>query len=265
MTYWKREPSIAKRRNTAISIKSLTRNPRVGNLRWSKPWECVRLIPDGGSVNKIGLTNKGVEWWCAKVGPHLNFERFPLVGSIFGETSSELEEMAIMLDRFDLVGLEVNVSCPNSGHPDKKVEMVVESVKAVKELTRHPIIIKVGVDQDYLAIARGLEGVAEAISINSVPWKMVFPKNRSPLWRLEQRVGGGGGGVSGKPAQDFNWAAVEALAKQGSLPVIAPSIMEFEDLETVTRYGAKAYSFGAIHLRTPWKPTSIVERDMKCR
>ncbi|HEY4504003.1 MAG TPA: hypothetical protein VJJ28_02755 [Candidatus Paceibacterota bacterium] len=43
-----------------VVIKSLTRTSRVGNLRWWKPWTCVRLIP-GGSVNKVGLTNPGIE------------------------------------------------------------------------------------------------------------------------------------------------------------------------------------------------------------
>ena len=242
-----------------VVIKSLTRNPRVGNLRWWKPWTCVRLIP-GGSVNKVGLTNPGIEWWCKEVGPKLDFKKFPTAGSIFGD-EKELVEMAEMLNRFDLVALEVNVSCPNTGHAIEQAEMVVNSVKAVKRASRHPIIVKVSADQDYLAIARGLVGIAEAISLNSVPWKTVFTNGeQTPLAKLEKQVGGGGGGVSGKPAQKHNWAAVEALAKQGSLPVIGPSIMEFEDMEKLWRLGAKAIGFGVIHLRTPWKPTSFIKR-----
>ena len=243
-----------------VVIKSLTRNPRVGNLRWWKPWTCVRLIP-GGSVNKVGLTNPGVEWWCREVGPKLDFKKFPTAGSIFGD-EKELVEMAEMLNRFDLVALEVNVSCPNTGHAIEQGEMVVNSVKAVKRASRHPVIVKVSADQDYLTIARGLVGIAEAVSLNSVPWKTVFTNGeQTPLWKLEKQVGGGGGGVSGKPAQKHNWAAVEALAKQGSLPVIGPSIMEFEDMEKLRRLGAKAIGFGAIHLRTPWKPTSFIKKE----
>lgn len=243
-----------------IVIKSLTRNPRVGNLRWWKPWSCVRLI-SGGAVNKVGLTNPGIEWWCREVAPHIDFTESQIVGSIFGE-ERELVEMAEMLNRFGLVALEVNVSCPNTGHAIEQAEMVINSVKAVKRASRHPIIVKVSADQDYLAIARGLVGIAEAVSLNSVPWKTVFTNGeQTPLWKLEKQVGGGGGGVSGKPAQKHNWAAVEALAKQGALPVIGPSIMEFEDVESVRKLGAKAVSFGAIHLRTPWKPTSIVQED----
>ena len=247
-----------------VVIKTLTRNPRAGNLRWWKPWTCVRLIP-GGSVNKVGLTNSGVEWWCREVGPNLDFRKFPTAGSIFGD-EKELVEMAEMLDHFDLVALEINVSCPNTGHAIEQAEMVVNSVKAVKRASRHPVIVKVSVDQDYLVIARGLVGVAEAISLNSVPWKTVFTNGeQTPLWKLEKQVGGGGGGVSGKPAQKYNWAAVGSLAKQGSLPVIGPSVMEFEDMYRVYKLGAKAVSFGAIHLRTPWKPTRIVETAIKLK
>jgi dihydroorotate dehydrogenase len=147
----------------------------------------------------------------------------------------------------------------------QKVEAAIEDVKAVKQVSRHPIIYKVSVGQDYLAIARGLKGIAEAISLNSVPWEIVFPGVRSPLWKLQQRVGGGGGGVSGRPAQKHNWAAVQALAKQGSLPVIAPSVMEYPDLKTVRDLGASAVSFGAAHLPWPGKPTAIVRKDMKQR
>ena len=241
-----------------VVIKTLTREPRHGNLRWWKPWDCVRLIP-GGSVNKVGLTNPGIVWWCREVGLHLNFSTLSIAGSIFGD-KEELLEMARMLNRFDLVALEVNVSCPNTGHAMEMAERVVESVKAVKQISRHPIIVKVSVDQDYSAIARGLVGIAEAISLNSVPWAVFGGSKRSPLWRLECRVGGGGGGVSGKPAQKYNWLAVETLAREGSLPVIAPSIMEFEDMAPRS---SRAVSFGAIHLRTPWRPTLFVKRERK--
>lgn len=243
-----------------VVIKTLTRQPRRGNLRWWKPWDCVRLI-DGGSVNKVGLTNPGIEWWCREIGPTLDSKRYPLVGSIFGE-EDELEEMATMLNGFDLVGLEVNVSCPNTGHAIETMATVVNAVKAIHAVSTHPIIVKISVDQDYLAISHRLRGVAEAISLNSVPWSTVFPGRRSPLWRLEKKVGGGGGGVSGKPAQRHNWEAVSILAQhgRGPLPVIGPGVMEFEDVRRLQRLGASAVSFGAIHLRTPWKPTTIVER-----
>lgn len=261
-----------------IVIKSLTRVPRKGNLRWWKPWDCVRLIP-GGAINKVGLTNPGVEWWCREIGYKLDYRKFQFVGSIFGN-EKELVEMAEMLNRFQLVGLEVNVSCPNTGHPMEDTQKVIDSLKAVKQASRHPIIVKLSVDQDYLTIAQGLVNVAEAISINTVPFERLqsqFPNNQSPLWRLEKRVGGGGGGISGKPAQHLNWQAVQRLAQQNSLPVIGPSVMCAADMDTVFRLGAKAVSFGTIHLPThpiwlhplsiftnPCKPTSLLLKEKKC-
>jgi dihydroorotate dehydrogenase (NAD+) catalytic subunit len=259
-----------------VVIKTLTRESRQGNLHWwnpltwlpLSPWSCVRFIP-GGSVNKVGLTNKGIEWWCEKVAPTLDFDKISFVGSIFGDRK-ELLESATRLNQFKLVALEVNDSCPNTGHAMSQAETIISNTTEIAEVSRHPIISKVSVAQDYLAIARGLEGVAEAISLNSVPYEMVYPNGpRSPLWRLMQKLkrltgnDGGGGGVSGKPAQQFNWKAVRELAAQKSLPVIGPSVMEYADLARVRKLGARAVSFGAIHLRTPCKPTTIVEKETK--
>ncbi len=223
----------------------------------------MRLLPDGGAVNKVGLYNPGIREWCWNIGPYLNYGKYPIMASIFGSTE-ELVFMTEMLNRFHLVGIEVNYSCPNTqDHPLSPAEQVIDAVKAVKKVSEHPVIVKISVDQDYLAISRGLVGIAEAISINSVPWKTAFPDGRrSLLWELEKKVGGGGGGVSGRPAQVLNWKAVRELAEQGSLPVIAPSIMEFGDMERVRKCGAKAVSFGTIHLRTPLRPTQIVRKEM---
>jgi dihydroorotate dehydrogenase len=242
--------------------KTVTLDPHPGNLRWWKPWECIRPLPGGGWVNKVGLTNPGFDWWCRKIGPRINRKKINFVCSIHGNRK-ELVEMTKRLNGFKLAAIEVDVSCPNIRHEDETAKTIVGDVNAVCWVSRHPVIVKVSVDQDYLAVTRGLEGIAEAIDLNAVLWETIFPDVKSPLSKLQARVGGGGGGVSGRPAQKHNWAAAKALAEQGSLPVIAPSIMEFADLARVRAQGASAVSFGAIHLLTPWKPTSIVRKDMQ--
>jgi dihydroorotate dehydrogenase len=250
---------------TVVS-KTLTRRPRRGNLRWYKPWSCVRLIP-GGAVNKVGLTNPGIDWWCDAVGPKVCAGKIALVASIHGD-ARELGEMAGMLNAFDLVGIEINSSCPNIGNAMQDVETAVAEATAARAASRHPVIVKLSVAQDYLEIAGRLRGVAQAISLNSVPWEMVdrdaLPSRDSPLMGVGDDLGAGG--VSGVPAQKLNWLAVKQLASaQEGLPVIAPSIMQYEDLADVRKLGASAVSFGTIHLRAPWKPTSIVRRDMAAR
>jgi dihydroorotate dehydrogenase (NAD+) catalytic subunit len=246
-----------------VVLKTLTRQPRVGNLKLYKPWTCVRLVP-GGSVNKVGLTNPGFDHWLRNTAPGLDYDRVKTVVSIFGD-DDELADMAQQLNDLPLAALEVNPSCPNTGHALGNAGQVVQGVEAVKRVSRHPVVVKVSTSQDYLSIAQGLKGLAEAISLNSVPWEQVYPHGRSPLWRLEQRVGGGGGGLSGRPAQALNWRAVREIADDGSLPVIAPSVMSFDDLDKVRALGARAVSYGAIHFRTPWLPTRIVKRDLARR
>jgi len=238
-----------------VVTKSLTRGPRRGNLRWSRPWSCARLLPGGSMVNAVGLTNPGIEWWCRKVGPKLD-PKIPLVVSILGE-ARQLGAMADMLDGFDLVGIEVNVSCPNMAHGLGEAETVAAGVRAVAAASHHPIICKVSVVQDYLGIAARLEGVAQALSFNSIPWEVAFPGRASPL------AGLGGGGVSGRAAQPHNWRAVVEVRESGcTIPLIASSIMAYADLARARAIGANAVSFGSIHMRTPWKPTAIVRRDL---
>lgn len=255
-----------------VFLKTLTLAPRLGNLRWWCPWRCVALIK-GGAVNKVGLTNLGIEHWLKHTRPTIDFEKYRIAGSIFG-TTEELVKMARMLDDVPLVALEINYSCPNTGHALPLISQVIEAVKAVNAVSRHPLIIKVSVDQPYLEIAAGLVGIAEAVSINSVPWGKLYADKPSPLWRLEQKVQGGGGGVSGRPAQELNWKAVKELAHGDSLPVIGPSVMEYDDMAKVRSLGAQAVSFGTIHLPSvpiwlkPWtlftnpcKPTRFVLKE----
>ncbi|MFA6417474.1 MAG: hypothetical protein WCW61_04830 [Patescibacteria group bacterium] len=227
-------------------IKTLTRHPRKGNLRWWKPWTCVRLIP-GGAVNKVGLSNKGIDWWCEQVAPKIDFERIKVIGSIFG-TTEDLVYMAKRMNDFPLVAVEINVSCPNSGDKFQEAQMIIQGAQKIKKISRHPLIIKLSATQDYLTIARELQGTIEAISFNSVPWEKVFPGKRSPLWRLEKKVGGGGGGVSGEPIQKLNWQAARAIYAQELIPVIASSVMHYEDIFAVKALGAQAISFGTAHL-----------------
>lgn len=251
-----------------VVTKTLTRFPRQGNYReWNpftwlplSPWSCIRFIP-GGSINKVGLTNPGIKWWCREVAPAIDFEKSSLVGSIYGDDREEWVEMAEMLNPFNFVGLELDSSCLNTGRPIPDTETVVGNTKAVKRVSRHPLFVKISVAQDYLRISHGLEGVAEVIELNSVPWEMRFPEEKSPLWRLEEKFGGGGGGISGRPAQGLNWSAANELTKQGAIPVAWPSVMSWKDVKSVQEAGARVVSFGAIHLRTPWRPTVIVKKE----
>ncbi len=255
---------LIKPEDFTVVIKTLTLKERKGNLRWYKPWACIKPIK-GGTINKVGLTNKGADWWAKKIAPKINFEKYKIIVSIHGKRE-ELVEIVMKLDHFPFVAYEVNGSCPNSGNPLADVKSVVEDINAVKRTTKKPIIAKLSVTQNCVAIANELTGIVEAISLNSIPWEKVYPDKKTPLHRLEKKVGGGGGGVSGKPAQVLNWGMVSDLCRHSSIPIIAPSVMEYKDLEVVANLGAKAVSFGAVHLPdSSWwyKPWTLFSNPCK--
>jgi len=62
-----------------VVAKTVTYKPRKGNLRWYCPWKCIRLMP-GGVVNAVGLTNKGIGWWCEEKGILADRKKIPLFG-----------------------------------------------------------------------------------------------------------------------------------------------------------------------------------------
>lgn len=243
-----------------IVIKTLTRKPRRGNLRWYNPLRCIRLLPSG-SVNAVGLTNPGIEWWSKTIGGSIHKKKLALVGSILADNSNdELAEMATMLNPYDLVGLEINASCPNTqGEMLGNANKVIEGLKKVKAKTRFPLFVKLSVMHDVAYLAPRLEGLVEAISINTVPWAKMFPEKISPLARF------GGGGVSGKIAQPHTWGMVKQLTATTSIPVIGPGVWEYEDIAKLRALGAQAISFGSIFMRYPWRPTLYVRRDKKER
>jgi len=234
--------------------KTLTLRPTIGNLCWYNPFRSIRLIR-GGVVNAVGLSNPGLEWWMQTIGHRVDSTRVPLIVSIQG-TPEELSFMAVALNRFDLVGLEINASCPNTGMIAwPETENVLTGLAAVKARTRFPVILKLSTRHDVQTIVPAVEAQIDAFSINSVPWEQAFPAEQSPLYKL------GGGGVSGRAAQPFTWDLVQKLVSLTTVPVIAPSIWEYDDLARVRQLGAQAVSFGSVFLRYPWRPTLFVRRD----
>jgi len=243
-----------------VVTKTLTWIPREGNLRWWEPWSCVRLL-DGGVVNAVGLTNPGFQWWLYKVAPKIEKCEIPLVVSLLG-TPMCLLKMTRQLREVPILGIEINASCPNIAEREKwGPQYLIESCVAVRHACDHPIILKVSADQWTMMeeVLCGIGGVVEALSVNSVPWKLAFPGVESPLARL------GGGGVSGQVAQGYTWDMVRRLSGMSDIPVIGPSVWEFEDIARLRKIGAKAISFGSIFLRYPWRPTSYVRRDNRER
>lgn len=257
-----------------IVTKTIMLEPWKGNFRRYAPLRTVKFVSGegkeihpivaltklntiGGVVNAIGLTGPGFDKWLARDYHTIERMGYKVVVSITGPNGGNgCVEMARRLNGLEnVVGIEFNASCPNTDPTLlQNAETVVRLVFAIKQVSDHPLLLKLGYTQPYLEIARALQGMVEAISINSVPWNNVFPKQLSPLAKY------GGGGVSGPVAQPFVWEMIKELKKGTNTPVIGAGIWEYEDILCLQSFGASAFQLGTIFLPRPWKPTQFVRR-----
>ena len=237
-----------------IVIKTLTRYPRRGNLRWSHPWSVVKNRRAGGVVNAIGLTNQGIEWWIEKVAPKIP-RHYKMIVSLEADNEQDVVAMIQRLEGQKIFGIELNLSCPNTPSSDHRTsEKILSICRMAKEHSKYPLLAKLSFTHDYRTLSKELEGMAQAIAINSIPWQSIYPGTPSPLAHY------GGGGVSGRVIQSMTWKMVEEIATISSVPVIGPSVWNYEDVEKIVQHGAKAVSFGSVFVRYPWRPTLFVRR-----
>src|SRR5205085_499577 len=136
---------------------TLTYTHRQGNLCWWCPWECFRFVRNG-TVNCVGLTNPGIKWWCDNY-PSFNPD-YKFIVSIRPHNVREAVQMAEQLNRFPLVGVELNASCPSDGNwsADKICAMSLATAIASK----HPVIIKLGYTDPYVQVCSQLDGMVAA-------------------------------------------------------------------------------------------------------
>ncbi len=242
-----------------IVTKTLTRHPRSGNLRWSHPWSVVKKIDSDGWINAIGLTNKGIEWWIREVAPHIP-PRYNIVVSIEADDEKEIGEMLEQLEGQKILGVELNLSCPNTLSVNHQTtDKILTLCERASQKTHFPLIAKLSYTHDYVTLISQLENCKriEAVSINSVPWPSLYPGNPSPLAHY------GGGGVSGKKIQPITWKMVSEMAQLSKIPVIGPSVWDYEDIERILSMGARAISFGSIFISKPWRPTLFAKKWVK--
>lgn len=176
----------------AIVSKGISLLPKQGN-----PMPRVCEVPSG-LINAIGLENPGLEIFAEQRLPRLLALAKKVIVNIFGNTVEEFVAIAQRLDKTDIAGLEVNISCPNVKEggmifgSDPRMAAVV--TRAVRQATSKPILVKLTpMVTDIVAIARAVvdEG-ADAISlINTIPAMAV------DVWTRRPKIGNIVGGQSG--------------------------------------------------------------------
>jgi dihydroorotate dehydrogenase (NAD+) catalytic subunit len=152
--------------------------------------------------------------------------------------------------------LELNYSCPNSEEAiAKNVVQAIQCTRKVRSL--YPqlyLIAKLSICHPY-EFARELEriGVNALHAVNTIPYNIVFPLQRSPLGEV------GGGGVSGGPAFPLALRYNQELRQKVDLFLIMGcGVTCADDVRRYFDLGADAVSLCTLALRKPQTAARIV-------
>lgn len=249
-------PIVDLNRLGGIIVKGLSIQPAPGN-----PPPRIVETPCG-MLNAIGLENVGVEIFIREKLPLLASVSTPVFANIYGKTVDEYAEIAARLNDVEKVaGVEVNISCPNvtAGGVAFGVdpEMAASVVRAVKEKTSKPVIVKLSPNvTDVAVIARSAEDAgADAVSlINTITGMVIDIEKRIPV------LANITGGLSGPAIRPVAVRMVWQVARAVRIPVIGiGGIMCARDALEFIIAGAAAIQVGTANFVNPRATMEIID------
>lgn len=224
-----------------------------------------------GMLNSIGLQGPGIEAFCAEKLTWLKSVGARVLVSVAGSSSGEFADVAATLaasPAFDsVVGVEVNISCPNVANRGLVFACDPSSSAKVMSLVREalprdtPIFAKLSPDvTDIVSIAAGcLKSGATGLTMINTLLGLVIDTER-----LRPQVVGVTGGLSGPAIRPVAVRAiwqVGAAMRDGRLPV-APiigvgGVRTGRDALELVAAGASAIQVGTATFNDPTAPLRV--------
>ena len=233
----------------AIVTKSITYTPRVGN-----PPPRIVETPSG-MLNSIGLANIGVKKFIRDMLPIYKNIDTNIIVNIAGSTNDDYIKVLKEIDTVssDIVGYEINISCPNVEHGGMELGVSAElSNKLIAELRKHTeklLIVKLTPNvTDIARIAKVVEEAgADAISaINTVVGMGIDIEKRKPTVYKTYA------GLSGPAIKPIALAMVHKISKVVSIPIIGiGGIVSGKNVVEFLLAGATAVQIGTANFRNP--------------
>jgi dihydroorotate dehydrogenase (NAD+) catalytic subunit len=223
----------------AIVSKSISVSPLEG---YKGP--TVVSLGEKGYLNAVGLSNPGSDAFANEI---IN-NQTPLIVSIVGSSVSEFPKLISKFDKLNILGYEINLSCPHVAKMGMEVgddpELVIKIIKTIKSKTKKPMIIKVGIgNTDVLKLATIIqESGADAITaINTIRAMTINVDTGMPI--LSNKIGG----LSGIPLKPIGVRCVYEISKKVTIPVIGcGGIFTWEDALEYILAGATAIELGSV-------------------
>lgn len=236
----------------AVTVKSLAAFEWPGN-------PAPRLAPSsgGGMLNSVGLQGPGIEHWIEHGLPELRALGARVFASLWGRTVEDFAVAAKMLEPAvaDLVGVEVNVSCPNVedsarmfAHSQSSTAAVVRAVLDAQ--LGLPVFAKLSPNTFEIVDIAGAALDAGGTGLTLVNTLLGYGIDAA---RGRPRLGAGGGGLSGPPLKPVALRAVhDVAAAHPGTPIIGTGGVSCgEDVVEMLLAGASAVGVGTVTFREP--------------
>ena len=198
-----------------IITKGTSLKPRDGN----KPSRICET--PSGMLNSIGLQNPGVEYFEQFDLPWLKKFETAIIVNACGSSIDEYVELCSKLNKMDIDGVELNLSCPNVRAGCLAFGTTYDGVKEVTSKVRKvldkPLIVKLTPNvTDITLTAKAAEDAgADAISaINTLLGMSINIKNRKP------NLANNTGGLSGPAIKPVAVRMVYQIAQTVKIPVM---------------------------------------------
>ncbi len=248
-------PFVDLARVGAVVLKSVTRQPRLGN-------PTPRLVhTPAGMLNAIGLQNPGIAWYLEHDVAKYADRPCAMVGSVAGFS---IDDYAYVCERLaaraEIDAIELNISCPNVASEGETFAcdpaLTAKVVRAARATTDKTLIVKLSPNvTDIAAVAREAEAAgADALAVINTVRGMAIDVE---AWR--PRLGNVTGGLSGAAIRPIAVLAVYEVARAVRIPIVGQG-----GIETVTDAlefflaGASAISIGTANFTDPRTPERIV-------
>lgn len=253
----------------SVISKTATRFRLVGNVRKLAPWTYFRYIkklPDGTIVNAYGLSNDGVLKHAQEIGKShsLGFNVIPSFYPEFSkgesivlkETIEATEIYQKYIPNFWII--ELNLSCPNANDDiTKNTEQRAKLIYQLKKEFPWLIIIAKGSILHSWEFYQELEKAkVDALhTINSIPFHVVYPNKKSPLYK------GTPGALSGGDILQRSLRFNNTLRQKVKLPIImGGGITKSNQIEFFMKIGANCVSFCSLAVLDPRMAIKTIEK-----
>ncbi len=221
----------------AVISKSISINPREG---YKNP-TIVKV--NHGFINAIGLANPGIDYFAEEIKDNT----IPLFVNLVGSSVNEFEYMIKKLENINILGYEINFSCPHVERVGLEVgddpDLVYNIIKRIRALSNKVIIAKLGLgSSNMLEIGR----VAKDAGANAITAINTIRAMHINIEVQRHVLSNKFGGLSGPAIKPIAIRCVYELHNALNIPIIGcGGITKWEDAIEFILAGASAIQIGS--------------------